>query len=211
MRENQTVWHREVITEPVEQTLAALLQHSVLAEFYLAGGTGLALHLGHRRSIDLDFFSSEPLDQEALLHKMQKLEGFSLVAKGEQALHCSIGETKVSFLGYPYPVLFPFGMFLGTKIADSRDIACMKISAIASRGSSRDFVDLYTVGKEHGLPELLELFKRKFAQANYSAVHVLKSLTYFDDAEKDPMPDMLVALSWDEVKEFFTKEVPRLL
>lgn len=211
MPEKEHGWHREVIDAAVERSLKDLRQASVLSPFYLADGTGLALHLGHRRSLDLDFFSNEPFDPETLLHKVQHLSGFSLVAKETETLHAHVQGTKVSFFGYPYPVLFPFKALLDVNVADPRDIACMKISAIAGRGTKRDFIDLYTVSKRYGLPQLLDLFKDKFAQANYSTVHVLKSLTYFEEAEQDPMPDLLVSLSWGDVKQFFSSEAPRLL
>ena len=92
-----------------------------------------------------------------------------------------------------------------------QDVACMKISAIASRGTRRDFVDLFMASQQHGLATLLELFKATFAQVNYSIIHILKSLTYFDDAEQDPLPDMLVPFAWEETKQFFESEVPRLI
>jgi hypothetical protein len=87
----------------------------------------------------------------------------------------------------------------------------MKLSAIASRGTKRDFVDLYVLAQQYGLDQLLIWFQKKYVQTNYSMVHVLKSLAYFEEAEQDPMPDMLVPLSWDEVKQFFTHEAARLL
>jgi hypothetical protein len=96
------------------------------------------------------------------------------------------------------------------KIADSRDIACMKISAISSRGTKRDFVDLYFAAKEYGLANLIELFKGKFAGTQYSLLHLLKSLTFFEDAEKEPMPDMLADTSWRVIRQFFQREAPRL-
>lgn len=205
------MWHREAITEAVERTLRDLQQISDLANFYLAGGTGLALHVGHRRSIDLDLFTREPFDPEVILGKAEKLDGLRVLAKDLETLHLNIRETKVSFLGYRYPLLFPCDALHEVKVADPRDIACMKISAIAGRGTKRDFIDLYAVSKHHELEQLLACFKEKYAQANYSMVHVLKSLTYFEEAEKDPMPDMLVALNWERVKQFFATEVPRLL
>jgi len=177
----------------------------------MGGGTGLALRLGHRRSRDLDFFSADPLDERALLAEVQSLEGFSLTAIAPHTLHAIIQGAKVSFLEYSYPLLFPGDQFLGVVVADSRDIACMKISAIASRGTKRDLVDLWAAAQQYGLPHLLELFQQRFAQVTYNLVHVLKSLTYFEDADKDPMPDMLFALSWDEVKNFFLSQSPRLL
>lgn len=197
------MWHQEVISEAVQRSLHDLQQASVVAPFYLAGGTGLALHFGHRRSLDLDFFASQPFDEERLLQDIHRLPEFMLVAKSPATLHTQVHGTKVSFLSYSYSLLFPPGIFLEVKIADPRDIACIKISAIASRGSKRDFVDLYVVSQQFGLVQLLDFFKKKFAQSNYNPVHVLKSLTYFEDAEKEPMPDMLMPLSWQETKESF--------
>jgi predicted nucleotidyltransferase component of viral defense system len=211
MQSNDAPWHREVLDEAAEQTLEELLRTRALESFYLAGGTGLALYLGHRRSADLDFFKREAFDEEALLQKLQYLPSLALVAKGPATLHMMIQGTKTSFLGYNYPVLYPLQSFHGIQVVDPRDIAGMKISAVASRGSRRDFVDLYAVSQKYGLEKLLETFRRKFAKVNYSTVHVLKSLTYFEDAEREPMPDMLVPLAWDEVKQFFCREVPHLL
>lgn len=205
------MWHQEVITEKVERTLRDLQQISVLTGFYLAGGTGLALHIGHRRSIDLDFFSLESFEPEAILGKVESLDGLQVLARDLETLHLIVGETKVSFLGHRYPLLFPCDALFEVKLADPRDIACMKIGAIAGRGSKRDFIDLYAVSKHHELAQILAWFKEKYARANYSMVHVLKSLTYFEDAEKDPMPDMLVNLTWERVKQCFAAEAPRLL
>jgi len=209
MQPKDPLWHKEVITEPVEAVLRELQQASLLDPFYLAGGTGLGLHLGHRRSVDLDFFGPPEFAEESLLQQLQQLREFALVAKATGTLHVHLQGTKVSFLGYGFPVLYPFDAFLGVKVADPRDIACMKISAIASRGTKRDFADLYAVSQQYPLAQLLKLFQEKFAQAHYSMIHVLKSLAYFEDAEKDPMPDMLVPLAWEKVRQFFTHEALR--
>jgi hypothetical protein len=194
------MWHEEVLSETMQGSLRELQKTSVLTPFYLAGGTGLALHLGHRRSLHLDFFSSKPFDEEGVVQRIHQLPGFGLVAKSPATLHARVCGTKVGFLSYTYPLLFPLANLMEIKVADPRDIACMKISAIASRGSKRDFVDLYVVSREFGFAQLLDLFKKKFAQTNYNLMHVLKSLTYFEDAEKEPIPDMLTPLSWEQVK-----------
>jgi hypothetical protein len=210
MESNEHVWHREVINPQVERTLHNLKALGVLDGSYLAGGTGLALHLGHRRSHDLDFFSRDPIKPEALSRTMKSLAGFALAAQAPDTLHVTVQTTKVSFLAYPYPVLFPLVAFQGVNVADPRDIACMKLSAIASRGTKRDFVDLYEVARRYGLAQLLEWFKQKYAGVNHSLTHLLKSLTWFEDAEKDPMPDLLAPLPWEEVKRFFQSEASRL-
>jgi hypothetical protein len=108
-------------------------------------------------------------------------------------------------------LLFAAEAFQEVKVADPRDIACMKISALGSRGTRRDFIDLYAVAQLYGLSRLVKNFEGKFRQVSYSRVHLLKSLTYFEDARQDPMPDMLAPLSWDDVEGFFSVEVPKLL
>ena len=205
------MWHDNVISAETEGALRALHEAQLLDRFYLAGGTGLALQLGHRLSRDLDFFSLDHFDEEVLLQRIQRLAEFSLTAKAPYTLHTAIQGTKVSFLGYAYPVLFPIMPFQNVAVADPRDIACMKVSAIASRGAKRDFVDLFACAQRFGLKEILQLFDRKYAQANYNKIHILKSLTYFADADKDPPPDMLEAFEWGAVKQFFLAEAPRLL
>ena len=207
----QGAWHRKVIPASTEATLCTLRDAHLLDRFYLAGGTALALQFGHRLSLDLDFFAEDHFDEEALIQRAQGLAGFALVSKAPYTLHATIQETKVSFLGYAYPMLFAANPFLDVAVADPRDIACMKMSAIASRGTKRDFVDFYMCAERYGLKEILRLFDRKYAQTNYSRIHILKSLTFFTDAEKDPMPHMLVTLDWDTVKQFFLRETPRLL
>ena len=183
----------------------------LLEDFYLAGGTGLALRLGHRKSDDLDFFSSRPFVAHDLLEALsRRFGGVELRAAERQTLHVRVRGAKVSFLGYRYPLLFPVARFGAVAVADPRDIACMKLSAIASRGTRRDFLDVYAVTRTHSLPALLQMFERKYRAVPHSRLHLLKSLVYFDDAEKDPVPQMLVSSDWDEVKRFFVLQATRL-
>jgi hypothetical protein len=97
--------------------------------------------LGHRRSVDLDLFLADSFDEEMLLQRIQKLPNVSLVARSPQTLHLTIQGIRVSFLGYAYPLLFAPAAFWEVPVADPRDIACMKITAIAARGTRRDFID----------------------------------------------------------------------
>lgn len=205
-----TSWHSEVISPDVATTAKALASLPTLRDFYLAGGTALALYRGHRRSVDLDFFSAQTFDEERLIASLQRLPDLAVISKSPQTVYCHVSGTKVSFIEYAYPLLFPPSEFDGLSVADERDIACMKLWALASRGSRRDFVDLYIIVRQYGIPQLLELFRQKFTKANYNLLHVWKSLTYFADAENEPMPDMLLPLSWEEVKRFFVNEARRL-
>jgi nucleotidyltransferase AbiEii toxin of type IV toxin-antitoxin system len=208
---DKTVWHPETITAGTQRTLRALRDRSLIGDAYLAGGTGLALHFGHRLSVDLDFFIANLFDEDIFLARVQAMPDFSLVAKAPHTIHAVTEGTKVSFLGYPYPALFPLLRFLDVQVADARDIACMKMGAIASRGTKRDFIDLYVASERFGLRRIVEWFDRKYAQTRYNRLHILKSLTFFQDALKDPMPHMLTPVDWDDVVGFFRREAAGLL
>ena len=203
-------WHPEVISPAAQSLLVNLGKESLSSSFYLAGGTGLALRFGHRRSVDFDLFSRENFDGEALLTLLRE-HSPSVLSRAPSTLHLLLLDIKVSFIGYPYPLLFPTDRFSGVEVADARDIACMKLSAAASLGTRRDFVDLFVVAKSYSLGEILSLFARKYEGIDYSRLHLLKSLSYFEDAEEDPPLSMLGNVSWAEVKDFFAPESAALL
>lgn len=201
----------QVLAKPTQTVLMALGQFSPLKRFYLTGGTALALSYGHRTSDDLDFFSPTRFKPSPLQAKLSEPFQFQLKAKEEGTLHCQLNGVNVSFLYYPYPVLGEFAHYHGVAIADPLDIALTKIVAIAQRGSRRDFIDLYWVCRQ-GLT-LLVAFKKlreKYGPTNYSPYHLAKSLVFFADAEKEPMPKLLRRMSWPEVKTFFEAQVVNL-
>jgi hypothetical protein len=192
--------------------LELLSSAGILQDFYLAGGTALALHLGHRLSEDLDFFSPSPVDTLMLKQRLDELDDFQLLGERWGTLHGIFRGTKVSFLYYRYPLLFPLAKFRGCPVASPEDIAPMKIEAIASRGSRKDFYDLYFIAREIAdVRQCLEFYKRKFAGTSFNLYHVLKSLTYFADAEREIEPVLLRRVSWNQVKEYFEEVVPPLL
>ena len=210
MPERPSEWHPEVLPEAWSRATNDLARRSLLAGFYLAGGTGLTLQFGHRRSADLDLFREAEFDSADLRDRLRGQDGLGRVALAKGTAHLTLHGVKVSFLHYPYPLLFPLRLYGNIEVAHPCDIACMKIEAISSRGSRRDFVDLYLVAQEYGLRELFECFAKKYAAVSYSRTHLLKALTYFRDAEEEPLPDMLVPLDWSAVTQYFTSETPRL-
>ena len=119
----EPAWHKEAIAPEVERVLEQLASLDAVTPFYLAGGTALALHFGHRRSVDLDFFSAESFHEDQLLASLQSATRLAVVAKDHRTLHVHVDEVKVSFLGYPYPMLFPVMRLAGVTIADPRDVA----------------------------------------------------------------------------------------
>lgn len=193
--------HRETIDRRTRGVLEKIKGLDILDGFYLAGGTALAILFGHRISVDLDFFSGTDFDSVDIRKTLAGVGDVVVVGEEDGTLHCTVDGVKVSFLRYPYGLLFPPARFDGIRIADERDIAAMKIDAVSSRGSRKDFIDLYFLLKKYPLAELLRFFVEKFSDIGFNTLHILKSLTYFDDAEKEPAPMMLVDVRWDEVKK----------
>jgi hypothetical protein len=200
------LWRVETLTSDMLGALDEVRSRAVAASFYLAGGAGLALQLGHRQPAELDYFTEARLNPEALLVRLEGAPGLQLVRKSEAALEVTIGGIRVNFAMIRYPLLFPLKSFHETLVADSRDIACTGISAIAARGARRDFIDLYAVAQHDSLDSLLEMFARKFAAAGHSRADLLRSLTSFEEAEREPMPRLLAKIDWERVKRFFLRE-----
>jgi hypothetical protein len=182
----------------------------MLGNFYLAGGTGLSLQLGHRKSEDMDFFSGELFNTEVLLSKI-KPEHTLYVTEG--TVHCELKGIKLSFLFYKQPLIYPTIIWHEIKIAEWRDIVAEKFKAISQRGSKKDFYDLYAVLKQKlSIEETCQIFKERFSASGLNKYHVLKSIVFFEDAEDDPAPIILMAgreWEWESVKNFFEKNISR--
>jgi hypothetical protein len=97
------------------------------------------------------------------------------------------------------------------RLADERDIAAMKLDAVSSRGSKKDFIDIHFLLEKYSLSELLEIFEKKYAAIKFNKIHILKSLSYFEDAESDPMPIMLKPILWEVVKKKIVTETNQIL
>jgi predicted nucleotidyltransferase component of viral defense system len=173
--------------------------------FYLAGGTALAVHLGHRISIDLDFFTPEHFAVVSLRDNLAALGTLTVTSESEDGTFNGIlNGVSVSFFIYP---VIPFA---GISLADERDIAAMKIDAVSSRGSKKDFIDIYFLLEKYHLQELIGFFETRFCNIQYNKLHILKSLSYFENAEEEAMPKMIKAVSWDEVKRKISQEAKKL-
>lgn len=184
-----------------------------LKGWVLAGGTGLALRLGHRVSEDFDFFRTDDGDCRELHGVLRTVTAYetlqdephTLTVLAERGVKCSFFRVRDRFLFDAEPYRF-------FRVADVRDIALMKIAAIAGRGSRKDFVDLFTLLRGGlRLADLLALMPRKYGAERVNAYHLLKSLAWFDDAEQEPMPRMLEPFNWKECKAFFLREARALL
>jgi hypothetical protein len=206
--------HPEILTPTQVRVLDRLKGVSSLPTFYMAGGTALALRHGHRRSVDFDFFRDAELDGEALLRELRAALGeVEQIPTDPSALYVVIEGVTTSFFPYRYPLLAP-GQPTQWQfdLASDDDIAAMKLEAVAGRGSRKDFVDLRILcASGYPLDLVFDLFDRKFGSRQTSRYHRIRALSYFADAEAEPMPEMLVEFEWPECVRFFTAEVTRLL
>ncbi len=180
-----------------------------MSPFYLAGGTGCALHIGHRRSGDFDFFTQTEFEIFPLQNTLRNLGRFVADYSGAGTLVGRLGDTKISLFHYGYPLLEEAVDYLGMRVASLVDIGCMKIDAISSRGTKRDFVDLFFILKTLGLDlkTFFDHFEEKYGPEGFNRYHVLKSLIYFEDADQEPELEMLTDFSWAEAKRFFVESV----
>lgn len=206
--------HPKVLPRQSKGLLAKLEKRAepALSNWTVAGDTGLALRLGHRVSEDLDFFRTDKISPLGLHDVFREIGQYETLQESEHTLTVIISGTKLSFFRVKDPFLFkpdPYGFFV---IADVRDIALMKLAAVSGRGSRKDFVDLFTIVRSGiGLQELFSLLPKKYGHSRTNTYHILKSLTYFEDAEKEPMPVMLEPFNWKECKAFFIREAQALI
>ena len=170
----------------------------ILKDFNLAGGTSLALQIGHRTSTDLDLFGKTELDFNLLKIELSSEYDYIVEHDTKNILIGFINGIKVDFVRYKYRLLSPLIVEEGIRLLSIKDIGCMKLAAITGRGKKRDFFDLYFILKQFSLSDLLEWYQLKYYDSSLQLV--LKSLTYFEDAENDEDPLLTEDLSWDKVK-----------
>jgi hypothetical protein len=200
-----------VLPGDAKKILAVLGKSNVVKDAYLAGGSALALHLGHRISIDFDFFSNVPFQAEELSENLKTIGNFKPeMAKGLSLIGTFEG-IKFSYFGYNYSLVEKTTKYLGVSIADPKDIAAMKLVAITDRSTKKDYIDLYMIAKKlYPLETMLTFYDQKYKLLRANHFTLIKSLTFFQDAEETEMPHMRIPLQWEEVKRFFISESLRL-
>lgn len=199
--------YTNTISSNIQELLDKLSHLSFIKNFYLSGGTALALQLGHRESEDLDFFNKNDFNPESLLVELKTLGKVSDVSLDKYTLNCFINGVKLQLLFYPYKLLEKPVVWQNICLSTKLDIACTKLVTISARGSKKDFVDLYFLLAEYDLPFLLKKLDQKYADVNYNKLHILKSLIYFHDADNQPMPRMHKKADWNEIKKSIVEKV----
>ncbi|MSP62947.1 MAG: hypothetical protein EXR72_21950 [Myxococcales bacterium] len=189
-----------------QRALGRLTRLPALKGFYLAGGSAIGWHLDHRRSNDLDLFSDEAIDLGLVERAIKRLRGAKVVSVSDATLKIDLDGTLVDIVSYPYaPLEAPQAGPEGCRVATRLDLAVMKLAAVARRGIRRDFWDLKVL-VESGISIAVcaRAYVRRFRVSEGDLYPVLRALTYFEDAEKDPsFPDGMTRRSWGAIKKFF--------
>lgn len=181
------------------ELLKALTNESIFSQLRLVGGTALALQLGHRNSIDLDFFGHIEVEDEDLLEILRKHGKLEILKLSQNIKIFTLDGIKVDIVNYAYPWIDDAVLEDGLRLAAPKDIAAMKINAIEGRGTKKDFVDVFELLKTYSLNDILVFHKEKYPEA--STFRALMSLSYFEDAESQPLPKMFIPENWEEMKK----------
>lgn len=195
----------ETVESSTLELLKKLQRLPVLEQTRLVGGTALALQLGHRKSIDLDFFGTVDCEAEYLRESIAGIASLTILKESPHIHIYIVDGIKVDIVNYKCPWLDDVVLEQGLRLASVSDIAAMKITAIIGRGTKKDFIDIAFLLHHFSLEEILHFYAAKYNDS--SVFMAMKSLAYFDDAEADPMPDMFVNQSWQQVKAYILSKI----
>jgi predicted nucleotidyltransferase component of viral defense system len=198
----------QTVVPELMELLRKLMKVEQFKNFYLVGGTSLSLQIGHRNSIDIDLFGKQEIDSD-LFTKILNDFGKTQVSKtSKNILITDVGGIKVDFVNYQYQLIEEPLEIDGVRMVSRKDIAAMKLNAIAGRGSKKDFIDLYFLLKEFSLRKMMDFYNQKYLDG--SDFMVYKSLNYFEEANLQPQPKMFKDFDWEKAKNHILNEVIKL-
>jgi predicted nucleotidyltransferase component of viral defense system len=201
--------HREAIPPGTLDLLTALSANPALASFALAGGTSLALRFGHRLSVDLDFFTTDNFDKEAVIRALSQNHTVHVQNVNPAGIRAIIDGINVDFVTYRYTLLAPPETISDIRLLSLLDVVGMKLSAVTNRGAKKDFYDLHTLIEKLGMPELLRIYQAKYP--THDPLIMLRSIGYFADAEGQDDPKSLIGITWPKVKQSIQRAVKAAL
>ena len=202
----------ETLSPAMRQVMISFGHSPIGRRFYLAGGTALALQLGHRCSVDLDFFSAEediPSIRQTLVEALQPFNPALADSSWGNLVFVASG-VRVGFYGYGYPIVAPFENVDGVHLAGLADIGLMKLDALLGRASRKDFHDLYAICQRLLLRQLMDLAPRKYAEVRDFEAQVIKRLAFFEHADREEPVPLLHEVDWKTVKGFFRRQASEI-
>lgn len=202
--------HPEALNKNCQEIFPKL---SSFAGFYLAGGTALALQIGHRISVDFDLFSTKEIPAN-LLDQVKKVfinDKLVVLVNNPDELTVLVKEVKVSFICYPFQVLSDLVDYQGIKLLSLKDIAASKAYAVGRRGNYKDYVDLYFIlsQKHISLDEIIELSDKKY-QDEFNSRLFLEQLTYLQDIGDTNIIFLKEKIDKSQIKNFLEAEIKKV-
>mgnify|MGYP003607490146 CR=1 FL=1 len=184
-----------------------------LSDFFLVGDTALSLKYGHRKSIDLDLFSTIRFDHNIILESLKDKFGDKLVYRGDYSkwgIFCFIDSVKVDLVYYPHQQISSGKTIENIRFYDDDDLIAMKIQAILGRGKKKDFWDIAELFSHYTMDQMISYHKKKYP-SQMLGISIPYALTYFTDADESEDPETLKIKNWDEVKKIISQKVREFL
>ncbi len=180
-----------IISPQTFQLIKQLQSLPDLNNFYLVGGTSLALQLGHRNSIDIDLFTQTDFDENKIIKLLQNKYKTEEIFRRKNTIIALVDNIKPDFIKHDYPLINAPVTQEGITYLSKEDIAAMKIHAIIQSGKRlKDFIDIYFLLQQFSMEQIINFFSKKYSYTN--PLIALKAVTYFDDIDENTDPPKLL-------------------
>ena len=201
----------EVIDKNRYNILKKVIEKISLENYYLAGGTALALQTGIRESFDFDFFVQIEFDENLLIQELEEIGKLEVTVCRKGTVHAILNGVQLTFLYFKNNLVadkIEVEDVKGLYLASIKDIAIMKLIAISQRGTKKDFFDLYYICNNFNITitDILKMLKEKYDENKVNYAHIIQSLAYFEDAEDENLPKVFIDYNWEKIKEYYIKE-----
>lgn len=207
--------HWEVIDKNRYNILEKIIQKISLDKYYLAGGTALALQTGIRESFDFDFFVQTEFDENILIQELEEIGELEITVCRKGTVHVILENVKITFLHFENNLVEDKIIaedINGLYLASIKDIAIMKLIAISQRGTKKDFFDLYYICNNFDITieNTLDMLSKKYDKNKINYLHIIQSLSYFEDAEDENLPKVFIDYNWETIKNYYIKEQAKI-
>lgn len=207
--------HWEVIDKNRYDILKKVIETISLKEYYLAGGTALALQTGIRESFDFDFFIQTEFDENLLIQELEQLGELEVTVCRKGTVHTILNGVQLTFLHFENNLVaekIAVEEIQGLYLASIEDIAIMKLIAISQRGTKKDFFDLHYICNNFNITiqDILNMLEKKYNKNKINYAHIIQSLAYFEDAEDENLPKVFIKYDWEEIKKYYINEQKKI-
>lgn len=198
------MFHYHAVSADLLSVLRRLMQQPLLQGFRLAGGTSLALQLGHRLSVDIDLFTDTAFDKKAVQNLLaETFSSYQFLWQNDNGFSALVNDVKLDLFNWRVRFAEPAVVDDTFRLYSKKEIAAMKLEAITDRKTKKDFSDLYFLLKEYRLAELIALFRTKYPFMDHR--FPVECLSTAAEANETDLPTMLVRFDWEEAKAFLTQ------